>query len=90
MKESNWNEIFSKDGKVKIIFLGKDTKQVLELVGNKINDDKEIVNAKGEQETSFFDEEIIKKKHLGGVVSGSKIFIRNNLGSLYDYLESKR
>jgi len=95
MEKVDWKKAFPNNKKVDIAFCRKDTKKVLNLVGNSLNDEKEVVDKQGNTEKSFTnenstfsDDDPIKSKQLGAIMTGSKIFLRNNLGSLYDYLET--
>ena len=90
MKKVEWKDVFSKESSTDIIFMSRDTKKILNLVGNDVSKgDKLIIDKKGKTECSFLDEDTITEKQLGAIFTGSKIFVRNNIGSFYDYLNSK-
>lgn len=91
MKPATWEEAFSPKNRVSVSFSSQDADKILKLTGNKLDSKTgEIVSSEGRKELSIGDGESIPLSQLGAIVSGSKIFIRNNISNFYDYLELQK
>jgi len=59
-------------------------------VGNKLDDDGFIVDAETSLRELSKDEDEIRLKQLGGLLTGSKVFIKKNIASFSEYLIEKK
>lgn len=87
VEEAQWEDI-SKNERTEITVSDSSLKDLIIQMGYQIEDGF-ITDPEGEVVRSN-DEREIKVESLGGIGTGSKIFIRDNLASFSDYLAKKK
>lgn len=87
IKEASWEEV-SEDERTEITVSDSSLKKIVAKMGYNIENGF-ITDSEGTPIKSN-DEREIKMGSLGGIGTGSKIFIRDNLASFSDYLAKKK
>lgn len=88
--EINWNDVIQSDKPMKIIISSDDKVEFLKILGNDIDENNFIVDSETCERVKTLDNNNIKIDNLGAVATGSKVFIKDNYASFYDFLSLKR
>lgn len=80
-----WDEIL-KEKNINFIVNKSQLKKLLEIIGNDIDDEGYVIDAKTGEREMAIDSDEIKLNKIGVVLPGSKVFIKKNLAGFSQYL----
>jgi len=80
-----WDEIL-KEKNIDFIVNTPQLKELLKLIGNDIDDEGYIIDAKTGEREMTIDSDEIKLKKIGAILPGSKVYIKRNIASFSQYL----
>lgn len=86
----SWDNLVKNNEKIDVIVENSQLKRILKDVDNEIDKDGFIVDScTGEREQSK-DEDDIRLEEVGGLLTGSKVFIKKNIASFSEHLIEKK
>jgi len=89
-EKADWNDLIDNNNEIDFLVKSKQFKKVLSEIGNKIDEDDFIIDAKTNLREIAKDEDEIRLKQLGGLLTGSKVFIKKNIASFSEHLIEKK
>lgn len=89
-KELSWDEILSCDGEVDLIFEKEQLKKILSDLGNHVDEEDFVTDINTTKRIIGQDGGEIKFNQLGGILSGSKGFIKKNIANFSEFIFEKR
>jgi hypothetical protein len=89
-EQKEWDTLIKSSDELSFIVSSEQFHQILTELGNKIDADGFIIDAQTKIKEKSKDESEIKLSELGGILTGSKIFIKRNIASFSEHLLEKR
>lgn len=85
-EEASLGEILENESEINFIVSEKQFSNILSDINNKLDEDKFIIDASNCQREIAKDGDEIRLSQLGGIMTGSKIFIKRNIASFSEHL----
>lgn len=89
-EEVSWKDIVSKNNQLDFIVSGEQFKQVLHEVNDTLDEDGFIIDTSTEQREVSKDGDDIRLEQIGGLLTGSKVFVKKNIASFSEHLIEKK
>lgn len=80
-----WDEIL-KEKNIDLIVNKPQLKELLKIIGNDIDNEGYVIDAKTGEREMTIDSDEIKINKIGAVLPGSKVFIKKNIAGFSQYL----
>lgn len=85
-----WESIIKDNKEIDFIVSENQFNQIINEIGNSLDEDGFIIDSKTKLRELSKDEDEIRLKELGGLLTGSKVFIKSNIASLSQHLIEKK
>lgn len=89
-EQVKWEDILSSNKEIDIIISKNQFQNVLNDLGNEVDDEGRIIDKETKEPVLAQDKGQIEIDEFGGVLSGSKGFIKKNIASFSEFLAEKR
>jgi hypothetical protein len=89
-EEVSWKDIVNKNNQLNFIVSSEQFKQVLHEVNDTLDDDGFIIDANTEKRELSKDGDDIRLDQIGGLLTGSKVFVKKNIASFSEHLIEKK
>ena len=86
----NWKDLLKASDKLTFIVSDEQFKKVLLEIGNDLDEDGFIIDSKTGTREKSKDQDDIRLKELGGLLTGSKVFVKKNIASFAEHLIEKK
>ena len=84
-----WKDIISRD-EINFIISEEQFKKLLHEIGDKLDKDGYIIDSKTCTREQSQDHDDIRLDELGGLLTGSKVFVKKNIASFSEHLIEKK
>ena len=88
--KEDWEVVIKDNKEIDFIVSENQFNQILNEVGDSLDEDGFIIDSKTKLRELSKDEDEIRLKQLGGLLTGSKVFIKPNIASFSQHLIEKK
>ena len=89
-EQAKWEDILKSNGEIDIIVSKNQFREVLNDLGNEVGPEGLIIDKETKKPVISQDRGEVRIGELGGILSGSKVFIKKNIASFSEFLAEKR
>ena len=87
---ADWQKIVKGNNKINFVVSETQLKKILPMLNNKIDDDGYIIDSSTKIRVQSKDGDDIRLEEVGGLLTGSKVFVKKNIASLSEHLIEKK
>ena len=85
-----WEDLIKESDEIDFVVSDEQFKKVLQKIGNNLDNDGFIIDSITKNREKSKDQDDIRLKELGGLLTGSKIFVKRNIASFSEHLIEKK